>query len=64
MTIKDENGKLVEVKAENILAFVKNGTIDSPIKTLVLFKGDTFSYMFSTEEQEELMAKSKKELKE
>ena len=64
MTIKDENGKLVEVKAENILAFVKNGTIDSPIKTLVLFKGDTFGYMFSTEEQEELMAKSKKELKE
>ncbi len=57
--IKDESNRAVEVKAENILALVKNGTIDSPVKTLVMFKDDTF--MFSIEEQETIKERIKGE---
>ena len=59
--IKNETNRSIEVEAENILALVKNGTIDSPVKTLVMFKDDTF--MFSIEEQETIKERVK-EIKE
>lgn len=61
MKIKDENGDFVEIEPDNILAVVKNATKYSPIKSMILFKDDSFSYMFSVEEQKAIMERIKGE---
>ena len=61
MKIKDENGDLVEIDSNNILAIIKNATKYSPIKSMILFMDDSFSYMFSVEEQETILEKIKGE---
>ena len=63
MKIKDENGDLVEIDPDNILAVVKNATKYSPIKSMLLFKDDSFSYMFSVEEKETILERIKGENK-
>ena len=63
MKIKDENGDLVEIEPDKILAVVKNATKYSPIKSMILFMDDSFSYMFSVEEKETLLERIKGENK-
>ena len=63
MKIKDENGDLVEIDPNNILAVVRNATKYSPIRSMILFKDDSFSYMFSVEEQETILERIKGETK-
>lgn len=62
MKIKDENGDVVDIEPDNILAVVKNGTTKySPIRSMILFKDDSFSYMFSVEEKETILERIKGE---
>lgn len=63
MKIKDENGDLVEIEPDKILAVVKNATKYSPLKSMILFMDDSFSYMFSVEEQETILERIKGENK-
>ena len=63
MKIKDENGDLVDIDSNNILAVVKNATKYSPIKSMILFIDDSFSYMFSVEEKETILERIKREKK-
>jgi len=61
MKIKDENGDMVAIEPDNVLAVVKNATKYSPIKSMILFMDDSFSYMFSVEEQETILERIKGE---
>ena len=63
MKIKDENGDLVEIEPDSILAVVKNATKYSPLKSMILFMDDSFSYMFSVEEKETILERIKGENK-
>lgn len=64
ITIRDEHGNKVAIDATKILAVAENKSNrlsrdPSEIHSLIIFKDNSYGYMFSTETQESIMDKIK-----
>ena len=57
--IKDESGVELTVDANSVLCVVENKSSNTSVRSLVIFKGNHFGYLFSCEEYSTILDRIK-----
>jgi len=58
--VKDETGKELTIDANSVLCVCENMSVYSSVRSLILFKGKHFGYLFSCENHDVITERIKK----